>query len=324
MSSSEGYLADTPEMDLDDFTPPSSTSNSIKASQSSRNDSFSPINPTPDKIFSPELEVSPNLNDFENKANTTTKIKVEFFEDDERTHARFSSDAEIIDIMTSLLRSSDPDHKKSAINKLLKSDLLGQEIADSVIRNLSKKFSDFLSNKECPLRSKDILSNVDQIDHFNMENILEQCKLSCPDVVEAVEQILFGRSQESDKQRLLTVIMIGGYTRNQKVNFGQKLIGEFLKRKNCSKQGLELLQRCGVTLVSKSISRDQDTIGENFLTEVKKRKQEIEIWHSRRKNLESLVTSDLKKYNDSRDISRSLKVKFVADEFSPKINELGK
>ena len=136
MSSSEDQLADTPDMDLDDFTPPSSTSNSIKASQSSRNDSFPPLNPTPDINSSPELKDF--LTNYENLANCATKIKVEFFEGDERTHARFSSDSEIINIITSLLRSSDPDHKKSIVNKLLKSKLLGQEIADSVFKNLSK------------------------------------------------------------------------------------------------------------------------------------------------------------------------------------------
>jgi hypothetical protein len=56
--------------------------------------------------------------------------------------------------------------------------------------------------------------------------------------------------------------------------------------------GLEILQRCGITLISKSVTRDQDKIGEVFLREVQIRKQEIEIWCSQRKVLDSLVSAE--------------------------------
>ena len=114
--------------------------------------------------------------------------------------------------------------------------------------------------------------------------------------------------------------MIGGYTKNQKINLVPKLIGEFLKRNNCSKRGLELLQRCGVTLLSKSVSRDQDKIGEHFLSDVKKRKEEIQVWHGQRKTLEKLVSRD---FGSSIKIDDGLKLKFIPDEFSPQMCDLG-
>ena len=125
---------------------------------------------------------------------------------------------------------------------------------------------------------------------------------------------------ENESQRLLTVIMIGGYTKNQKINLVPKLIGEFLKRNNCSKRGLELLQRCGVTLLSKSVSRDQDKIGEHFLSDVKKRKEEIQVWHGQRKTLEKLVSQD---YGNSTKVNDRLKLQFFPDEFCPQMYDLG-
>ena len=335
MSSSEDLFADTPELDVDDLTPPSSlTTISHKTSQSSKVGSTPSENPTPEPqigldldSFTEEVKLFQNesmfVNENENLLKNTAKVKVEFFDGfGERTHFTSSTDLDAIDIVTSIIKSSDPDYKKSAINKLLKSEQFGQEIVDGVIRNLSKTFADFLSSQECPLRRSDIFSDEHNIEDLDLDSLLGKCKSSCPKLIEALESILFGIGRESEKQRLLTILVIGGYTQNQQINLIPKLMGEFLKRKNCSKQGLELLQRCGITLVSKSVSRDQDKIGENFLSDVKRRKNEIEVWDLRRKTLVNQVTVDMKL--EAQETTNILKVKFVADDFSPKIFEIGK
>ena len=51
MSSSESLFSDTSDMDLGDFTPPSSlTNNSVKSSQGSRKEPPSSHNPTPEPL----------------------------------------------------------------------------------------------------------------------------------------------------------------------------------------------------------------------------------------------------------------------------------
>ena len=151
---------------------------------------------------------------------------------------------------------------------------------------------------------------------------MDQCNHICPDVFEAVTRILLGSSHERMKQRLFTVIMIGAYTQNQQINLPQKLIGEYLKRKNCSKAGLEFLQRCGLSLVSKTVSRDQDIIGTNFLSEVKIRKIEIEEWDKRRTVLENLVISE-QKHETMASRGNVLKVEYIEDNFIARMLDIG-
>ena len=67
------------------------------------------------------------------------------------------------------------------------------------------------------------------------------------------------------------------------------MFGEYFKLSNTGKQGLQLLQRLGLSLVPKSIRENQDVIGVNFLSEVKERKKSLEGWHERRNILESMV-----------------------------------
>ena len=235
--------------------------------------------------------------------------------------AKFSSDCDLIGIIHSLMQSSDPKYKKSAIKKLFKSEQFGPDIQEDVVHNLSRSFTHFLSSPTCPLRSQDFFSNKDKIDTLDLSSLLGKCKMSCPQVVTAIGQVLLGVGKDHDSTRLLTLLTIGAVSQNQKINLVPKLLGEFLKRKNCSKQGLELLQRCGVTLVSKSVARDQDTIGQQFLSDVKKRRQEIEEWVARREVLTNMVITDMMKVKTR--IDDVLKVKFIADEFAIKMCDLG-
>ena len=83
-----------------------------------------------------------------------------------------------------------------------------------------------------------------------------------------------------------------------------------------------MLQRCGVSLVSKSVNREQDIIGKNFLSEVKERKKDVVKWDVRRKLLGKIVATDL--MTSATGIGGSFKVNFVADDFSHYIYDLGK
>jgi hypothetical protein len=71
------------------------------------------------------------------------------------------------------------------------------------------------------------------------------------------------------------------------------------------------LCRLGFSLVTPSIRADLDLIGSHFLSETKARKYEIEIWFSRRKMLEKVISDDI------------LTVNFADDKFVPKIVDLG-
>ena len=173
MSSSEDLFSDSPDldMDLEDLTPPSSlTSNSVKSSQQSQKPSQHslpvstlPLNPAPDAnpvhAANNQDKISEEVANEEFK-KPITKLKIEFIdESDERTCVRFSTDPDTINIITSILRSSDDSHRKSGVNKLLKSEEFGPQVVESVLSNLSASFSDFLSSQDCPLRCKDLLSS---------------------------------------------------------------------------------------------------------------------------------------------------------------------
>ena len=325
MSSPEDMFNDSSDdMKIEDFTPPSLDSNSIKSSQGFKSQ------PPPSQTNSVQsgsdifdirepLTQTPNIEN----VGASAKIKVEFFDSSGvKTCARFSTDPEIITLVGSMLQSANPDYRNSAVQKLVKSERFGSAIQDTVVAKLSKIFSSFLSLQDCPLRSQDFFSNAEEIESLDLDQLLEKCRQRCPRLVEAVNQILFGTVEEYNKKRLLTVLMISGFTQNQKINLVPKLMGEFFKRKNCSKEGLELLQICGITLVSKSVSRDQDKIGEQFLSEVEERKKMVIEWVNRRKVLGRKVMMEDKKLSE-----KYLKVKFVNDDFSIKmidIGELGK
>ena len=112
MSSSEDMFSDSPEMDPEDFTPPSSLS--AKTSQGSK------LNPTPEFLTDNE-QVAPKIGSEESSGIPSepisvnikkpgpniVKMKVEFYdESDEKLFSRVSTDLETINITTSMLRSS--------------------------------------------------------------------------------------------------------------------------------------------------------------------------------------------------------------------------
>ena len=325
MSSSESINSDMSDVDITDFTPPSSASlfnSSVKSSQGSRKDLPQSLNPTPDDPMM-NLPCSSEMLPVNTKDEkpVSIKIKVDFIDDSGDTiNSRHSSDPEIINIIKSLIRSKEPNNRNSAVNKLLDSDMFGKQIIDSTVSRLSKQFSTFLTSEDCPLRSKHFFSSEEKLDQLDLDSLLENCTAGCPGVAQALSQILFGGKREGDKQRLLTIMMISAYTQNQQINLLPKLIGEFLKRKNCSKAGLELLQRCGISLISKSLIGDQDRIGEFFLNDIKIRKQEIEDWSRQRRIIKNKVTAD--QMIEERE-SMDLKVRFTDDDFVPKVKDLG-
>ena len=75
-----------------------------------------------------------------------------------------------------------------------------------------------------------------------------------------------------------------------------------------------------MTLVSKSVSREQDKIGETFLDEVETRKKSIVLWAERRKILEIKATLEERTADTSNGV---LKVNFLDDNFSPKMVDIG-
>ena len=318
MSSNEDIFNDSSDdMNVEDFTPPSADSNSIKSSQGFTSQ---PLPSQTNSVISGSDILDNNEPQTLNiESGPCVKIKVEFYDSSGlKICARFSSDLEMVNLIGSMLQSADPNYRSSAVQKIVKSERFGTQIQDAVVTKLSKLFSSFLGSQDCPLKSQDFFSNTDKIESFDLDHLLEQCCQRCPRLVAAVNQILFGTVREYNKKRLLTVLMISGFTQNQRINLVPKLMGEFLKRKNCSKQGLELLQRCGITLVSKSVARDQDKIGEQFLNEVEERKTIVVEWVKRRKVLERKVVMDEKKVEETH-----LKIKFVNDDFSVKINDIG-
>ena len=96
------------------------------------------------------------------------------------------------------------------------------------------------------------------------------------------------------QQRLVSILSISAFSRSRNVNLVQKVLGWYFKLNDTSKQGLQLLQRLGITVVPKVITSKQDDVSTNFLAEVYERKADIELWHERRQVIESLVLDHIK------------------------------
>ena len=120
---------------------------------------------------------------------------------------------------------------------------------------------------------------------------------------------------------MVAVVAIAAFSRSRKTNVVQKMLGEYFKMSNTGKQGLQLLQRLGITLVPKSIRENQDTIGTHFLAEVKESKNQIESWHERRIVLETLAKTNHFHRNNASE-RRELTVKYESDKFAEKILDL--
>ena len=158
MSSPDDMFSDSPEeMDPEDFTPPSSSVkssqrsklSSVKSSQGSKLGSTSSVSKTAllaqTSSWNPESEVTGQkiINSDEKDLNvketkqTAVKIVVEFFDEaGVKMYSRTSVNKDTINIVTSMLRGSDKDHKKSAVNKLVNSEEFGQDIRKSIVDKL--------------------------------------------------------------------------------------------------------------------------------------------------------------------------------------------
>ena len=73
---------------------------------------------------------------------------------------------------------------------------------------------------------------------------------------------------------------------------------------------MQLLHRLGLSMVTMSLRSDLDVIGKHFLSEIKSRKTEIEIWFQRRKMIEKIIKG------------LELRVEFTDDKYIAAIHDL--
>ena len=254
---------------------------------------------------------------------TVTQIKIEFLDDEGNKveSTRYSSNKDIIEITSNLVRSQESNYKSSAVSKMCESVLLKDEIREYIINKISKQLDLFIASEECPLRNPNLLSEIEGLSEFNFDDVLNKCRVAGGlELMDSISKICFGVGVKVDgwqnqkkylKQRLLTVVAISSFSRSQKVNVVQRVLGEFFKLNSTGKQALQLLHRLGLSMVSMSIRADQDEIGKHFLKDIKDRKEEIETWFRRKQMLER-VKCEVK-----------LAVKFTDDKYIPSIGELG-
>ena len=245
--------------------------------------------------------------------------------------SRTTFQSELISILHSMIRSgTDDGHKKSTVTKLTNSSLFQLEIQNQIVSQLSDNFSNFLTSPDCSLKCQDIFSNdLEELFGLDLDDTLTSVILACPEYVnhlsvlcfnKTLKEVLNGENKKFEKQRLFTIINIAAFTRNQKINIFQKLLGNFCKKKNTSKQCLQLLQRLGVSLVPTSLRADEDKLGLNFLKDVSLRKQEIESWARVRENLETMKRkeSKLKSLNEVTNLTAT----FFEDEICDQILDI--
>ena len=188
-----------------------------------------------------------------------------------------------------------------------------------IINKISKQFEVFINQEDCPLRNPNLMSELEELSKFDLEETFNKCMSKGASLLSSICKICFGVNVEETlennrkyiKQRLLVIIAISAFSRSQKVNVFQKVLGEVFKLRNSGKQTMQLLHRIGLSLVTPSIRADLDTIGTHFLSEIKVRKAEIEEWFVRRKMLEKIKSQYI------------LSVEFTDDKYVAPIVELG-
>ena len=225
------------------------------------------------------------------------QIKIEFYDDNglKVCQSRYSKDSSIINIVRSLIRSNEPTYRNETVGKFCKTPAFKPIIQDHILRNLSDQFSSLISSERCPLICDQTYSASEELLNVDFENIFQQCLERDMELVNSICVLCFGlplaslSDKKHLKQRLMAVIAISTFTRNQKANLTQKILGEYFKFSNTGQQGLQLLQRLGLTLVPQSIRETQDSLGSDFLDDVKEEKKLIEEWHRRRTTLEKMI-----------------------------------
>ena len=250
-----------------------------------------------------------------------SRIRVEFLDTDGKRieNSRYSSNEDIVEVVSSIVRGEELNYRNAAVTKLCESKLFGNEIHRFITNKISKQVESFIASSDCPLRNPNLLSNFEEISEFDFKKILDKCKLggeggfisSIAKVCLGVEVNSESQDQRYTSQRLLAILAISVFSRSQKVNVIQRVLGEFFKVKSVGKQALQLLHKLGLSMVSMTIRADQDVVGQHFLREIFQRKKEIEIWFERRKMLEGMKAECL------------LSVKFTGDQYIISIKDLG-
>ena len=301
-----------------------------------------PSSPSPSPVSPHKSEVNSSQNEqaymidsgsalnIDKDESAVKQIKIEFYDSKgvKVRQSRYTNDVDIIDIVTSLIRGNESKHKIATVSKMCESGQFKQLIQKKVLQTFSQTFSDYLSTDTCPLKNSTMFSEFDNLSEVDLSKIYDQCLGEAKEFVSALCQVCFGVEMENIeeyknlKQRLMAVIAIAAYSRNQKTNTVQKILGEYFKFSNTGKQALQLLQRLGLTLVPVSIRENQDTIGSHFLHEIKERKQDIELWHERRVVLEHLVKKNRSPKNLSSE-QHKLTLQFIEDKYVDEILDLG-
>ena len=248
--------------------------------------------------------------------------------------SRYTDNSEVIKIMKSLIRSENPLFRNSAAGNIANSELLKTDIHNHVLQNVSREFSDFLSLDECPLKDTRLFKNFANLAEIDLDCIVDKCVGLAGNLLKSLGTICFGvenmeemlaKNTKYEKQRLLAIIAISAITRNRNNNVIQKILGEFLKIKSSNRQVLQLIQRMGLSLVSKTIRSDMDVISTHFMNEVEDRKLRIEQWAMEREMYEKEVKAELTKNAqnfNSQNFGRKLYVKYTQNELIPPIVDL--
>jgi hypothetical protein len=209
--------------------------------------------------------------------NKVTRVRIEFLDDagNNVAQTRYSDDREIVDILSSLIRSREPHLKMLAVKKMCNSDLLQKDIQKNILHKLSEDFSKFLSSDECPLKNDKLFNSLADFSKLDLNSVLLSCHSFSCELVDALSILCFGKESFEEivslpdskhiKQRLLAIMSISAISRSQRVNLYQRIIGEYLKLKNTSKQGLQLIHRLGLSMIPVTIRSDQDRIAQHFL-----------------------------------------------------------
>ena len=229
------------------------------------------------------------------------QVRLEFLNRDGVAVAssRSTSHPELVSILQAMIRSE--THVKlrnSCVSKLIQSSIFQSEIQNQVILHLSRSFSNFLSSRDCAFRNQDLFkSDLEELLSLDLNDIFMSVTSACPEFVNqlcvlcfnaTLKEVLEGINNKFEKQRIFAILSIAAFTRNQKANIFQKIFGNFCKKKNTSKQCLQLLQRIGVSLVPPTLRADEDKLGSTFMNEVTQRKVEVEEWSKLREFLEEM------------------------------------
>ena len=222
----------SPDMfELDDSPLSPSYPRSSGASQSCTPPTPTPNCPSPTP---PTPTCTPNLQSLVpvETGRICHRIKVEFLDyDGVKIKSQSSSNQEVISIVSSILKSNSSEYSKSTVKKFCKADLFKDLIVEEVLGNISNQFQNFLSKDDCPMKAGDVLSDPEAAADVDFDVLLQQCFSECPSLVNALCIISSGcdnyeqlkdSSKKYERQRLLALVAICSFTRNQKINLYQR------------------------------------------------------------------------------------------------------